>query len=333
MTTLTSIGIGVVLRRMRTNSVGRVASQAPISITEAETSIVALRAQLTDGAAPARAEMTRVLRELHQLLMRAAAATADPPLPCLEQARLVVEAVSADVTDAMSARPRTVFRLLRAGSLDAAWQVEVESATGVVADPFDASTATGASRTSWRLPLLTRIEAGTVYAELPGFRDPRYDADDRCYDITDTIALQVHLDQVEVGGTTVLLGGWAALDVLAAGVGESVAVVVSRDPAELLVPAARVRRADLVSGRGEALTRRAFAGWSASLDLTDPRLDVGTWDLSVEIDHEGVRRRAPLGHSVSDLARAAATESMRAGRRTARWDISGPLWRLVVSAA
>ena len=69
-----------------------------------------------------------------------------------------------------------MFRLLRDDALDAAWEVLIDNATGVVDEAYDASTATGAARTSPRLPLLTRIEAGTVFAELPGFRDPRYAA-------------------------------------------------------------------------------------------------------------------------------------------------------------
>jgi hypothetical protein len=310
-----------------------VASQAPISVAEAETSIVALRDSLADAASRERADVVRTLRDLHRTLLRVTPSSLSAPMTCLQLATSAVDGLAEEFIDALGPRPRTVFRLLRAGSPAAAWEVLADNATGVVAEPFDASTATGAARTAWRLPLLTRIERGTVYAELPGFRDPRYDAPDDCYDITTAVGLKHHLDEITLDGNAIGLGGWAALDVLTASPGEQVTVFVTSPGEEIAVPARRVRRADLVDGSGDGLTRRAWAGWSAQLDLADPRLGPGAWVVWVQVEHDSVVRRAPVGRQVSDLARAAAATSIRIGPRVVSWDTTGRRWKLMLDEA
>jgi hypothetical protein len=202
---------------------------------------------------------------------------------------------------------------------------------GVVENVFDASTATGQPRSAGRLPLVTRIEPPSVFAELPGFRDPRFGVPDHCYDISGVIRLKHQLDEVHLAGSTMTLGGWAALDVLATSPDEDVRLILTDGGTEIARPGRRVRRADLVSGRGEALARRAWAGWSASVDLDDPPLASGSWELAVEIDHHGFVARAALGRGSSRLAVAAAGADGRLGSRSVRWDATRSPWRLLVS--
>jgi hypothetical protein len=261
------------------------------------------------------------LRELHDLLMRATPALPDPPLARLEAAAALAGEIAADVIDAMAPRPRTVFRLLRSNSLTAAWAVLVENASGIVDGAW----------TSWRLPLLTRIESGSVFAELPGFRDPRYAAPDDCYDITETIALKHGLDEICSAGAVLAFGGWAALDVLSTDANEQVRLIATGSNAEVAVVGRRIRRPDLVTARGEALTRRAWAGWAAGLDLADEAFTVGGWALWLDVDHEGVSRRVPLGASSGHLAQAATNAVTRVGTRSISWDVSARPWRLVIS--
>jgi hypothetical protein len=305
-----------------------VATQAPISAADAEASIVALRDSVVDAASGDRDAVTGVLRDLHRTLLRVTPSSSAAPVTCLQLAASVLEGLDREVIDALAPRQQTVFRLLRAGSMSAAWEVLADNATGVVTEPFDSATATGAARTAWRLPLLTRIEDGRVYAELPGFRDPRYDAPDECYDITTAVGLKHHLDEITLTGNVLGLGGWAALDVLTASPDEQVSVIAASRGDEVAVPARRVRRADLVAGTGDGLTRRAWGGWSAELDLTDLQLRPGAWGLAVQVDHDGVVRRAPLGRHASDLARAAAAGSFRVGPHVVSWDTAGRRWKL-----
>jgi hypothetical protein len=179
--------------------------------------------------------------------------------------------------------------------------------------------------------LLTTIEAGTVFAELPGFRDPRYAAPDDCYDLTAAIRLTSHLDELMVGDTGVTLGGWAALDILTAGEHERVSVVLTASDRETRFEGRRVRRVDLVSGRGEALTRRAWAGFAVVVDLAAAAgLSAGEWALWIELDHAGVVVRQPIGRHVSALATAAARAEITAGSTRIRWDTSEKQWALVV---
>jgi hypothetical protein len=308
-----------------------VASLTPLDITECAEAIAIVGATLAAEPALERSDLLKLLRSLHESLMRATRAVAEAPRGELHAAADAVASVEPQIVDALAPRPRTVYRLLRSGALDAAWEVLGDNGTGVVDEGYAASTATGAARTSPRLPLLTRIEAGTVYAELPGFRDPRYAAPDDCYDITSTVGLKCQVDELSADGGRLTIAGWAALDVLTATADERVAVVLTAGDRALAWPARRRRRADLVSGRGDALTRRAWAGFSAVINLDAAGISAGEWALWVEVEHEGIVVCQRLGRDATELAIAATRASIRIGSMTIRWDTSEKHWTLVVS--
>jgi hypothetical protein len=271
------------------------------------------------------------LRELHALLMRAAPVVRQPPIAALVAAAGLLGQLPSRVEDGLPPRPRTVFRLLRVGALDAAWMVLVDNATGLVDEPFTASTSSGATRTAWRLPLITRIEPPKIFADLPGFRDPRFNPPDDCYDITTGVRLRHQLDEIWIANGAATLGGWARLRSLATSPQEQVRVIAANGDAEVSVGARRRRRPDLVVGRGGRAERRAWAGWSAQVDLADPRLVDGNWSLSLEIDHCGVSRRDTLGAQLGELARLATVTVTQVGSRSVRWIVSGRHLELVVA--
>jgi hypothetical protein len=303
-----------------------------MTVAEVEAAVVALGNSLSDEPPADRAGLLRMLRDLHLVLARATPSGPTAPVDCLRAAASLADQVNDDIVNALAVRTRTVFRLLRLSAWAAAWELLAENAVGLVEHEFSASTATGAARTSWRLPLLTRIEGPTVFAELPGFRDPRFDVPDACYDITTSIVLSHQVDELLLDRDVLTLGGWAALDILTAEHTEVVTLIAARDDREIATVGRRVRRADLVKGRGEALTRRAWAGWSARLDLTDPQLRTGSWALSLQLDHRGVSRRTPLGPASGELALAAASASGQgAGRGFTVKTVDGR-WRLAAPA-
>jgi hypothetical protein len=304
-----------------------------VTVAELQVAIADTQAAMLSEPAPDRATTLRGLRDLHEALLRATPSSDQVPTPCLEAVAAVIAQLPEGLTDALGPRPRTAYRLLRAEKWEVAWQVLADSAVGVVDEEFDASTATGQPRTTGRLPLLTRIEPPVIFAELPGFRDPRYDAPDSCYDISTSVRLKHHLDEISVAGSVMTLAGWAAFDVLTTDPRETVRLILTGADGEISVVGRRVRRADLVSGRGEALTRRAWAGWSAGIDLDDPRLKSGHWELAVEIDHDGFTSRVFLGQEASELAVAATKPVLRVGSRLIRWDLTQKRWRLVISAS
>jgi hypothetical protein len=242
------------------------------------------------------------LAALYDELLGATADGDDPPASRLRSAGDVALAADGDAVESLPPRARVVMRLLRAGENDAAWLVVIDSATGVVARTFRASTSSGADRTDWALPLLTCVDPPHVYAELPGFRDPRYAAPDSAYEIGDAIVLRCHVDEV-VPGDLAVFAGWAALDVLRTEATDLVAVVAVRDGVEIRWPGVRRRRADLVGGNREALRRRAWAGWSADVRPSDLPAGGEPWTLWLELGHAGLTRRARLGRSAGELAK------------------------------
>jgi hypothetical protein len=303
---------------------------APLTISELDGAMSELRARLEDGTSRTRAERRAVLRDLYQWLLRATPSSAQPPAASLAAAAELLTRFGSGAVDAMPPRPRTVFRLLLAGSAGAAWEVLIESATGIVEEAFRASTATGAVRTSWRLPLLTLVEAPKVFADLPGFRDPRFGAPDDCYDLSGVVRLRQRLDEVTIGDSAVTFGGWAALDTLATNADERVRLVASNDHIEISVDGHRLRRPDLVARSRAAQPLRTWAGWSARLDLADPRLVAGSWALALELDHAGVSRRAPIGADASELARAAVRRHIHVGGHDVWWQTALEPWCLEV---
>ena len=159
--------------------------------------------------APAEAEVAvdeGRLDELHDMLLRATADHDDAPRNLL--ARVGRRLTTADLAN-LTPRPLVALRLLAAGALDAAWQVLRDNAVGVVDESFDVATSYGARRTSWRLPLNTLVEPPKVYAWLPGLRDPRYDAPDPAYDITDLVTAAVRLDELWWDGPRLVFAGSA----------------------------------------------------------------------------------------------------------------------------
>jgi hypothetical protein len=273
------------------------------------------------------------LRDLHLLLTRATPLATDPPRSSLATAARLAAALPSSAADSLPPRPRTVFRLLRAGALDAAWAVLIDNASGVVEEPARASTSSGSPRATWRLPLLTKVEAPQVFADLPGFRDPRYDAPDDCYDITGRLSLHHGLDGLEIADSVIRVGGWASIDPLPTGPHEQIRLVVSNDDDELSINGRRIRRPDLVAGGGQPAQRQAWAGWVVELDPASDRLQPGESSLAIELEHDGVVRRSSVGGDageVSKLARAAASGVMTIGPRAIRWRPDRAGWRLVI---
>ncbi len=255
-----------------------------------------------DLVAASSAELDKTaLLTLHDVLRAAAGAAEDRPQRLLDRAAERLAGAEHDVVESLAPRPRVVMRLLRADASAAAWTVIVDNATGAVSREFRASTSSGADRTEWPLPLLTAVEPPDVYAELPGFRDPRYGVPDELYEIGSAIRLRCHVDEVAVGRRPTI-SGWAALDHVTTGADEAVALVAVQDGREVRWPGTRVRRADLVGGNRETIRRRAWAGWAVECRPDDLAATTGRWSLSVEVVHRGLVRRARIGKSVGELA-------------------------------
>jgi hypothetical protein len=269
------------------------------------------------------------LADLHEVLIRTTASASQPPTDLLAEVRSRIDATDDSLIESLAPRPRVAFRLLRRGADDAAWMVLEDTATGVVDAGYQASTTAGQPLTVLKLPLVIVNEAPHSFADLPGFRDPRYDAPDACYDISSAVKLRAHVDDAVLSRSSpLLLAGWAALDLLTTGPDETVRVVAVGPECEVSWPARRHRRADLVTGTGEGLRRRAWAGWSAEVDPGG--LSSGTWALSVEVDHEGIVRRTRLGGSVSDLAARAVGVKSGDSARPARLKFRKERWVIAV---
>ncbi|MGI8677842.1 MAG: hypothetical protein ACR2LX_03980 [Jatrophihabitans sp.] len=264
---------------------------------------------------------------VHEAAIHAVAA--DDAFP-EEQLRELAAAVSASapagVEDGLAPRVGVFVRLLRHGALRPAWMLAEENSAGQVAPSRASSTHAGPARTGVRLPLVTVLEGGRVYAWLPGFRDPRWRVPDDVYDISEHVRLTVGLDEARIRGGRLELGGYAYLTQLAARADDHVVVVLrTGDATELAIPAERRRRSDLVKGTGEELTRLAWAGWSAAVDLAPVLAAAGTWTVRIRFARDGVERDAPLGIKRGPLSQQAllavphdigrATLRLSAGKR------------------
>lgn len=278
----------------------------------------------------ATAPSKQLLTAVHEALIRVAAADQPVPADLLAVATRAIAGVEPGIVEPMPTRVRIVLRLLQAGFAGAAALVLADNAIGVVTTEFTAATSSGAPRTAWKLPILTVVESGRVYADLPGFRDPRFAAPDECYDISAAIRLRLHLDEV-LPADRLLLAGWAALDIVSTAADEQVTVIAANGESEVRWPGVRRRRADLVAGTGEGLHRRAWAGWAATVDVSDLGTTGGAWGLSVELDHDGVVRRHAIGDSVSELAAAAVGQVLRGTSPRVRLDARKPGWTLLVT--
>jgi hypothetical protein len=278
------------------------------------------------AAEPSRA----LLLELHEVLIRTAVADDGVPDRLLDGAAAIVAGLDPALIEALPTRPRVVFRLLNAGAPDAARLLLADNATGVVDEPFNSATSSGAPRTSPRLPLLSVIEGDRVFADLPGFRDPRFGAADGCFDISAAIRLKAHVDDAVVSNT-LAIAGWAALDIVHTSPEEAVSVVAVNGDRECRWPAQRHRRADLVTGTGEGLRRRAWAGWSADVRSADLGDHHSVWTLWLEVEYDGLRRRTRLGTSVGELAARVAGKVLASGHPKVRLDARKDGWVLAVS--
>jgi hypothetical protein len=229
-------------------------------------------------------------RALHDALVRAASTSTEPPTASLQVAAGLLTDEVADKVSRTPPRERVALRLLANEMYGAAWQVLRDTA------------AAGAKKP----PLVTVIESPRVFADLPGFRDPRVNAAEGCYDITDAVTLAVRLDEVWLDGDVIQLGGSATPNPLATDSTDQVRLVLTWESSRVVIDGHRRRRPDLVKGTGAALTRRAWAGWSAAIPLSDPGLRGAGWALSLEIEHRGIVREAPIGRDVSASAAVVA---------------------------
>lgn len=252
------------------------------------------------------------LDDLHEALMRAAVVEATPPL---EDLTVLQRQLGAASYDGLGPRPVVALRLLADGALAAAWEVLRDNAVGVVDETFDVATSSGARRTSWRLPLTTLVEPPSVYAWLPGFRDPRFDTNESAYDITDLVSVALRLDEMWWDGPRLLLAGSAYLRHMGTAPADAVEVVFAHADggAPVEFRGKRVRRPDFVGGTGEQLTQRAWSGWSAECDVRRlPR--TGLWKPSLRVTQDDITRQARLAPSRGDTVRGA--ESRARLRRT-----------------
>ncbi len=147
-----------------------------------------------------------------------------------------------------------------------------------------------------RQPLFTMVRDGAVFAWLPGFDDPRVQAPDAAYDISDLVTARAAIDDVRLTGRRLVLGGHAYLRHLEARTDDRVSIVLHHpDGAAERVPARRVRRWDHVSGTGTRLNRLAWSGFAAELDPARLRRDASTVRLQVEIvTRDGLTRTGRL---------------------------------------
>ncbi|MGN6474425.1 MAG: hypothetical protein ACTHK4_12365 [Mycobacteriales bacterium] len=244
------------------------------------------------------------LTAVHDIVRAVTGTTDEAPASLLDAAAEFASRAPSEAVESLPPRTRVAMRLLRAGAQHAAWAVATDNATGFVARSLGASTSSGADRTDWPLPLLTAVEPPRVFADLPGFRDPRYAVADELYEIGAALKLRCHVDEVADGRNPVL-SGWAALDVLTTEPDEAVAIVAVQEGREVRWPGARLRRADLVGGNRDTIRRRAWAGWTVECRPAELGDGKGRWALSVEVTHRGLTRRARIGKSVGELAAAA----------------------------
>lgn len=277
-------------------------------------------------------EQRSALTDIYHACLRATAVTDGAPTELLNALASGVADVPAPVVSGLSPRPRVVFRLLQAGALEAAWLVCETSAAGLVVEPTTATTSSGAPRARPRFPLVVHVDTPKVYAWLPGFRDPRYGAPDSCYDISGLVKLRTRVDAVRVEGNQLVAGGSASLSLVMPDADERVRLIARLDDeTRVVVTGRRLRRPDLVTGVGDGLRRAAWSGWSARLDLRKLRRHPGDWGLQLDVTHEGVRRAAPLGGEVSELA--ALTVAAGVGDRRGRVKLAtdGEAWHLSVA--
>lgn len=247
-----------------------------------------------------------ILMRLHGEVMRAAAdVDGTKPQELDRLAAAVRDVVPAGPENKLPVRERVFVRLLRSGAVEPAWTLAGDDAAGVVpTSRAGLKWAGGAERNSVVLPLSTVVEEGRAFAWLPGFRDPRWRLPDSVYDVTADARLRVVLEQLSLEGGRLMLGGSAHFEVLTTRADDEVTVVL-RGPGGRMhrVRAERARTPEFVTSSGPELTRLAWSGWHAVVDLTALRQMPGRWSVRLELTQAGLRRSAPLGPDRGPFAR------------------------------
>lgn len=220
-----------------------------------------------------------------------------------ELAAAVRAHVPEHIEGGLNPRLRVFVRLLRVGALEPAWTLAHDNASGVVRPSRATSMWAGGSFLNSRLPLPTRVVDGRVYAWLPGFRDPRWNVPDEVYDIDADVVLRNQLEVVTVSGTSLRLVGSGYLGLLETSPDDRVSVeLLGPAGARESIPAQRVRRSDDVRLSGPELTRLAWSGWTATIDLAPVLAVPGSWRVNLEVVQQGAQRIAPLGRRRAPIA-------------------------------
>jgi hypothetical protein len=278
---------------------------------------------VVDAGALVTAARSCALRELHDMLV---VTTGDRPTAPHDLLADVARALPAeDDAPRLPPRARVVMRLLRAQAFDAAWLVLQDNAVGVVEEAQRTSTSSGAPLTAWRLPLITKVEPPLVFAWLPGFRDPRFAAPDDAYDITDTVTAAVELEELWWDRGRLVLAGSAYLRQLPTDAGDGVDLVLRHggDAGDVVVPGQRLHRPDLVKGVQDELTRQAWIGWSARIEVRSLR-PAGLWKPTLRLTQQGLTREIRLGPSRA--ATVPAATRARAGLRSGLTRVTDAGW-------
>jgi hypothetical protein len=271
-------------------------------------------AEAPDGAA-----RRRELATIYDLLISTGRSAPDLPIELFAAIRAALSDADHRSWDGLNNRPRTILRLVVAGEDEAAFAALVESA------------AVAADTTSKVEPAFVYVDGGRAFVWLPGFRDPRFTAPDGCYDISDEVKLRVTVDAAELTRSSLTLGGTAFLTrAVPTSPVEQVALVLRHaGQPDVVVPGQRHRRPDLVSGTGSELSRRAWSGWSVTVDLAALPRASGRWQLALAVDHDGLRRSVDLPEVAGAVAKQEGNVAVRRKRTTWHLDTSGAKWALV----
>jgi hypothetical protein len=271
------------------------------------------------SAAPHSADRRRELSAIYDLLIGTGRAAPDLPLEVFAALRNALGGADPRSWDGLNNRPRTTFRLIVAGEDEAALAATAESA------------AVAADATSKVEPAFVYVDGGRAFVWLPGFRDPRFTAPDSCYDISEEVKLRATVDTAQLTRASLTLGGTAFLTrAVPTAAAEQVALVLRHTGLpDFVVAGQRHRRPDLVSGTGSELSRRAWSGWSVTIDLGGLPRGSGRWQLALAIDHDGLRRSVDLPDSASPLATQEGNIAVRRKRTTWHLDTAGSKWALV----
>lgn len=271
------------------------------------------------AAVPDSAGKARELATLYDVLVTDGGVHDEPPTALLAAIRQALESTEPEAWDSLNSRARTAYRLIVAGADLAAWDLLTE-ATRLARD--------GVERIE---PAYVFIDGARVFAWLPGFRDPRFDAPDDCYELTDDVKLRVRVDEAGLDANALTLAGTAYLSRgVRTGPDEQISVVLHRDGMpDVVVDGTRHRRPDLVSGNGIELTRRAWSGWSVSVSLAALPSGSGRWRISLAIAHGELHRGAAVGTGATALVRSVNQLGVRRRRTAWRVDTSESPWALV----